>query len=375
MDFTINAKTDRLVIGGCIAALITIGAIFLLTRCSNQYLYVEGPLPEKQAELPKEEPILEPEEPEDLRTGAFLTGLPIDDDYLYRRPFAVMINNSRASWPHSGVASADIIYEALVEGADTRLMAVFQSEIPDKIGPVRSVRDYYVDMALNHDAVIVFHGSSPGGMGRVQNIGIDHFDGMALEGTTFWRDQSQPYWWQGGWRGLEHSSFTGATRLFERVESWNTRDEFSDDRLFRLHFGEIPEDLVSIGHANRFTVPFSTAYPRTFVFDEAEGHYLVENFNGAMLDAETRTQVAVANVLIQLTSVWVADNVGRQAVTTVGSGTGYFATGGEVFAVRWEKAAHNAPMRWYFENGEPIVLTPGRTWINVIQSYATINFE
>lgn len=372
MYLKINAKTDRLVIGGCIAGLITIGAVFLLTQCSDQYVYFKPSPYYETIELPKEKP--EVEESFELGSVAFLTGLPIGEEYLYRRPFAMMINNSRASWPHSGIASADIIYEALVEGADTRLLAVFQSETPAKIGPIRSVRDYYVDMAFNHDVIIVFHGSSPSGMARVLNLGITHFDGMALEGTTFWRDQSQPEWFS-GWRGLEHSSFTGAERLFQRVESWDIRATFTNTHDFRLLFGEFPENIEPLGNANHFTVPFSTAYPRIFVFDQESGYYLVENFDGPMLDATTREQVAVVNVLIQLTTVSVADNIGRQAITTVGSGNGYFATSGEVFSVRWEKSSHTDPMRWYFENGEPIVLVPGSTWINVIQSSANINFE
>ena len=102
---------------------------------------------------------------------------------------------------------------------------------------------------------------------------------------------------------------------------------------------------------------------------------MVENRDGAHLDAETREQVLVSNILIQLVPMRVVDGVGRRQVYTVGEGRGYLVTNGEHFPVTWTKSSHTSPMRWYFEDGSPLVLTPGRTWICVFQNTGTVDFE
>ncbi|MCL2841011.1 MAG: DUF3048 domain-containing protein [Defluviitaleaceae bacterium] len=322
----------------------------------------------------------------DLSPRALLTGLPIDEAYVNRRPVAVVINNLRRALPQSGLASADIIYEALAEGDVTRLVAIFQSDLPDVVGPVRSTRDYFVDFAFNHDAVFVHHGGSPTGYTRIRNTGITALDGMNLEGTIFWRNRTYPSWhFNSGTRPLEHSSFAGwnppsnaGSRIIgihQHIENQGIRDYIGDDGAFGFNFEERPEDILSFGTAHRVHIPFSTGSPRIFIYDFETGLYLVENRDGAHEDALDREQVAVANVLIQFAPMRVVDGVGRRDIDTVGEGTGYLITGGLYFPVRWVKSSHTAPMRWYFEDGVPMTLTPGATWINVFQNTGTVDIE
>jgi len=317
----------------------------------------------------------------DPRPRALLTGMPIDEAYLNRRPVAAVINNIHIALPQSGIAQADVIYEVLSEGNITRLIGIFQSDIPEKIGPVRSTRDYFVDFAFNHDAIFIHHGGSATGYARIRNTGIPNLDGMALEGTVFWRDRSYPEWHaHTGLRPTEHSSYTGWEQLSSHITSRGIRSTINDNPAFGFNFVDCLEDIPaasSAGHgsANRIYVSFSPTYGRTFVFDHETGLYMVENSSGPLQDAETEAQVAVANVLVQLTTKRVIDNEGRRYVGTVGEGTGYLATGGRVYRVRWAKASHTAPMRWYFEDGTPLALTPGQTWINVFQSNGVVTFE
>lgn len=302
----------------------------------------------------------------DGRPRSLLTGLPADEETLARRPVAVVINNQFGAHPQSGVAHADIVYQVLAEGATTRLVAVFQSEIPEKIGPIRSARDYFVDFAFNHDAFFVHHGGSPSGNERVRNLlGRDAADGMRLEGTVFWRDRSFPAWAGiDGQRMLEHSSYTGWERLRAHIEAAGARASFGHEQGFA--FGSVPPGR----EARVVTVPFSAQHTTVFVFDETTGDYLVEHPRGAWMDEYSVSQARVANVLIQHVQMRVVDAEGRRAVDTVGRGSGYLARGGYVYNVFWEKSGHTSPMRWYFEDGSPIVLAPGRTWVNVLQSNA-----
>ncbi|MCL2372222.1 MAG: DUF3048 domain-containing protein [Defluviitaleaceae bacterium] len=307
--------------------------------------------------------------------NSFFTGLPIYEEYLHRRPVAVVVNNLLQALPQSGIGYADIIYEVLSEGQVTRLVAIFQSYWPEKIGPVRSARDYFVDFAFNHDAIFVHHGASPSGYGRIRNLRIDSMDGMALEGFTFWRDRTYPEWARNsGTRPLEHSSYTSDERLRQRIYDVNMRDYLGEDPAFGFRFGS-PQQAHS-GEALTVTVPFSPGYIRRFIFDESTGLYLVEYPHGALYDAINHQQVSVTNILIQLTSKThvPGDGAGRRNVHTVGSGRGYLATGGVYFPLLWEKDGHTEPMRWYFEDGTPLTLNPGRTWINVFQSNGVVEF-
>jgi len=320
-----------------------------------------------------------------LPTGPFsrLTGLPIYEEYLYRRPFAAVINNSGQALPQSGIASADIIYEVLAEGDVTRLVGIFQSYLPEKIGPMRSARDYFIDFALNHDALFIHHGSSPGGYSRINTLRITNLDGMALEGSVFWRDRSYPEWaFNTGTRPFEHSSFTGRERLENHVYNRGIRDYWpSESAEYGFNFSQMPIQQAELtvdsifGQAYSIHVPFSALYFRRFVFDPETGLYMAENRHGTHYDAETGEPVGFANVLIQLANMRVVDAVGRRTIDTVGSGDGYLVHGGRYQPVRWVKDSHVSPMRWYYPDGTPLVLQPGRVWICVFQSSGNVVFE
>ncbi|MDK2599385.1 DUF3048 domain-containing protein [Bacillus stercoris] len=70
-----------------------------------------------------------------------LTGLEIEQKVTERRPVAVVVNNHPKARPQSGLSKADIVIEALAEGQITRFLAIFQSQMPETVGPVRSARN------------------------------------------------------------------------------------------------------------------------------------------------------------------------------------------------------------------------------------------
>ena len=311
----------------------------------------------------------------DGRPLSMLTGVHVDLEALTRRPMAVVINNSFGALPQSGIAHADIVYEVLAEGSTTRLVAIFQSSIPEKIGPVRSARDHFVDFAFNHDAFFVHHGGSPTGYERIRRLlGENAIDGMRFEGTVFWRDRSFPYWTSNSQRrAIEHSSYTGKNNLLEHIDSKNIRGYFNGEAgqnpRYGFRFGAVPAGQTHVyTNVSRVVIPFANTIYTAFTMDYATGLYEVSHAWGAWMDETTRTQVNVANILIQHTAISITDNEGRRNVTTVGRGTGYLIRDGQVFNVTWEKTGHTSPMQWFFEDGTPLVLAAGRTWINVLQT-------
>ena len=103
------------------------------------------------------------------------------------RAVAVMINNHPLARPQSGLNKADIVYEMLAEGDVTRFLAVFQSEQPENVGPVRSARAYYIELAKGFNSLYIAHGYSPEAKEMLDNGYIDNLNGMVYDGTLFQR--------------------------------------------------------------------------------------------------------------------------------------------------------------------------------------------
>ena len=339
-------------------------------------------VPEYETESePAEEPYEVMEEPSvnlhDFRPRSVLTGRIIDFYYIDRRPIAVVINNSSDSWPQNGLLDADIIYEVLAEGNTTRLLMVFHSSIPEKIGPLRSTRTYFTDFALNHDAIFVHHGGSPSGYDRLRYLNIDALDGMTLGRPIFWRDRTFPDWMNTDAQRLhEHSSYAAGSAIWGHVEERGIRDKIGDDINFGFRFGEI-DIRTSQGIAENFRVPFSNAYRRYFIFNPETGLYYVKNARGHTLDGLHGEYTTVSTILIQRTRIWETDEgMGRRAVDTVNTGYGYMIRDGRYWPVRWVKTSLTAPMRWYFRDFDgPIIIAPGQVWICVIGRTVELEFN
>lgn len=142
----------------------------------------------KQAEPAKPAPRQEqPSKPPAEEKQTFpLTGLPAKGN-VHQRVIGVMVNNHPKARPQSGLSKADIVYEVLAEGDITRFLALYQSEQPERVGPVRSARDYYIDLSEGYNAIYVCHGWSPEAKARLEQGETDYLNGLFYDGTLFKR--------------------------------------------------------------------------------------------------------------------------------------------------------------------------------------------
>ena len=111
------------------------------------------------------------------------------------RPIAVMIDNHSGAWPQANLNKAYMVYEIIVEGGETRLMALFKGQDLDKIGPITSSRHYFLDNALENDAIYVHHGWSPQAQSDISTLGVNNINGIQESSKDFWRvkDKSAPH--------------------------------------------------------------------------------------------------------------------------------------------------------------------------------------
>jgi len=292
-----------------------------------------------------------------------LSGLPIEESAINNRPYAVVMGNSFASLPQSGLASAEIIYEVLSEGSVTRLIAIFHDLTTTRIGSVRSARDYFLHFAIDHDAIFVHHGQSDTGATAIRNWGINNINGMNFDGSTFWRD---PFRWSRS-NLREHSSFTSASNLIYRANALNYRTVTESAPIFGF-FDELTE--LSGGLATQIIVPYTTNHRPAFVFDPVTRTYSRSQFAAEHIDENTNEQVRVTNVIVQIVNsrVIAGDRYGRRQFDLIGSGTGWLFSNGTYEEITWVKTARDAPTIWRGANGEQLMLNPGNTWINVLST-------
>ena len=234
-------------------ALLALALTVGLTACSSKS-------PE-EPELPEPQPsvsVAAPVEPVPVLPYVNpLTGEGCAQDISQKRPVAVMLNNLKKALPQLGVSQADIIYEAPAEGGITRMLAVFQSvEEVGNIGSVRSARDYYVSLAMGHDALYLHAGGSPAPM-CIKNWGAAAFDCVngPYEGTLFWRDKARRRS-----MGMEHSVLTSGQTITELMPTYSYRLEHKEGYQYPAAFlakGEKAQGALG----NRVSVEFPPIRP------------------------------------------------------------------------------------------------------------------
>lgn len=287
--------------------------------------------------------------------------LQIVDEQSKTRPFAVMINNNHAAWPVCGVQDAYIVYEIVAEGGITRMMAVYKDKDTAKIGSIRSARHYFIDYAEENDAIFIHWGGSPQAYSRI-NSGIDDLDGIALEGSVFFRDKTLK-------RDYEHTGFTSMENLKDYVDKNGYRTETNKDLLLNYSVDELEvKDLEGAKSAEKINIKYSDYHSTSYEYDEENKVYMRSMAGKADVDLVTGEQCAVKNIIVYDVSNYTIDDVedkGRQEIKNIGSGNGYYITGGYAIPITWEKSTHSSQTVYKYLNGSEITVNDGNTFIQI----------
>ena len=334
---------------------------------------------EPEATEPEATDVVEiPEEPEFIHP---LTGLAAESDLSAKRPVAIMIKNLRASCPQVGVDQADIIYECLVEGGITRLMmVVLDYEKLPEVGSIRSARDYYLNFAADYDALFVHAGGSPFAYDSIKERKVNNLDGVNMwdiEEITFYRNAERMKT-----MGYEHSMVSNGEKIAAGVKYKKYRTDLTEDFDYPLDFVNPGESVSYDSKAQSIHIPLSISQVTDFVYDSERGEYLRYQFNGEKhVEATTGEQLAFKNVMILFckTGAITGDPKYRIDVETVGEGSGYYAVNGTYTKIKWVKDSNESPIRFYGEDGEALMMNPGKTFITVcptsIESLVSMNYS
>lgn len=343
------------------------------------------PIVEPQPESP-EESSEEAEEEEDTDSPpkegmvkSRLTNEWVDEATAKTRPIAVMVPNSKTASQY-GLSDASILYECNVEGSMTRLMAIWDDwSNMDKIGNVRSSRDYYTYWAFEWDAIYIHYGGPfyiDDIMARsdTQNINCIEY------GKASYRDTA---------KNSTDNAFLSTDSIKDAIAHYDYpleyRDGYADEKHYQFASSNEPNTLEQYSDAiTAARVDMSPAYPVTncyFEYNEETGLYdryqhLSGDSDGPHIDLANNKQLSFKNILVQNTYFEVRDQKGYLAFQCIDSTRdGWFFTNGKGIHVTWEKNSDYSATRYYDDAGNEIKLNTGKTMVCILEDGDTFNVD
>ena len=286
----------------------------------------------------------------------------IVDEDSKSRPYAVMINNHHDAWPLCGIQDAYLVYEIIAEGGITRMFALYKDKDTAKIGSIRSARHYFIDYAEENDAIYVHWGGSPQAYSRISSSSINDIDGMALEGSVFFRDKTLK-------RNYEHTGFTSMEKLKEYAESSGYTRDSEKDLLLNYSVDEIDlGNMTGAQSAQEVMIKYSDYHNTSYEYDEANKVYKRSMAGTPNVDLETGEQYTAKNIIVYNVANYSlndGENKGRQDLENIGTGEGYYISNGYAVPITWEKTTHSGQTVYKYQDGKEITVNDGNTFIQI----------
>lgn len=291
-----------------------------------------------------------------------------EPEFLKSRPLTVMINNAVPARPQIGLTDADIIYEVIAEGGITRFLAVYYSKLPEKVGPIRSTREYYLMIVKElGDAMIMHIGFSPQAREKIDTWKIRS---LGIGGGPFYRDN-----FGDANMATEHTAYANGNELFKKglelgwsgkrtIESWKFKEKMEKTQdLKKADYIEInfwyKGDYSGIFKYNSS----SNRYTRYSGFDENDNPILLK-------DRVSNQTVEVSNLVVMFANEVPIpnDDKNRLDYELIGQGTGYIFRDGTVTELTWKKENLEKRTKFYLVNGEEVEFNRGKIWVSIVPS-------
>ena len=336
-------------------AAVLAGLALAVAGCSSpQESPQESPAPVTQGptiapnKAPAPVPVVPPTWP--------LTG--VAGEPAMRPSLAVKIENTAVARPQTGLDQADVVWETIVEFDVSRFIAVYHSQVPAEVGPIRSVRPMDPVILAPMHGLLAFSGGQPGILDLVAASGVQMISHDAgAPGMYRVKDRAAPHnvygtpttFW--GQADADHQASPGEQFTFAR----------SADRAAAVAAGT---------PAGTLAFQLSPASSPTWTWDGGSGTWL-RSEGASPATARSGARLSAVNV-VSITADHPNTAFAAQGgapvptYTLVGSGDGVIATGGKTLPVRWQKDSDAAPMRLFTVDGKPADLAPGNTWVELV---------
>ncbi len=306
--------------------LLFFSGLLLLTAC--------GKTPEEGADTDPPPPAVEAEEEE-------------DPPVILRKvsPALVIIDNNPRAVPQSGLQQAAIVYEFLVEGGITRLLAVYDT-LPDEefiIGPIRSLRPYFAYQAAEHGGIVAHSGYSKATAEQIRGLSLKHI----MSSTYLYRDSS---------RKAPHNLYTDTTRLFKGA---------GHDGSFTEMTPEPPQLPSGYDAGKELEVVYSGSNKVSYTYDETLDKYLRFVNGKPHTDRDSGLQYAAQRVILRRARHTNIPDSKLVDIDLTGAGEGFLYEEGRQYTVSWQH--ENGATTYFYGDGTPLDLSYGNTWIQVVR--------
>lgn len=296
------------------------------------------------------------------------------------RPIGAMVNNHDAARPQSGLMEADVVYEMVAEGGITRYIAFFLTNSPLKVGPIRSIREYYLVLVKEMgDGMIMHIGWSPQALAAIEAWPVRSLNRLGLNCENVLPDPTDYECWRNKARvdadvPWEHTAYANIVELRKKGETagWQGATDnlrawkFKDNTTAYSAMPSASEVSIDFWHKGDYSAIFkynatNNTYMRFLGYDENDQPIIHK-------DNETGKQIEVKNVIVQFateTSV-VGDEKGRLEYELEGSGSAYIFEDGKIIKATWSKTGREGRTLFYDASGNELEFNRGNFWISIV---------
>ena len=276
---------------------------------------------------------------------------------LNNRPVFMVVENHPEARPQWGLTSSDIVWEMVAEGGITRMLLMYAdaSRIPEKVGPIRSARHYFVDLAEGFDGIFVHFGYSPMAQSQIKNHNVNNVNGLV--DNYFYRDTSRNV-------ASEHTSYTTGEAIRNAIANKEYRTEIEEDYKAPFKFNSKARTLSA--PCSKIKVAFSGSYTYTYTWD-AEAKAYKSALNGEKFVDNEGKQQSFENIIICYTDITsIANDTKGRVDFDFSEGTGIYVSNGSYTDITWKKGESDDMLKLYNKVGDELSLNVGRTYIAIM---------
>lgn len=300
-------------------------------------------------------PVVQEEPAPPTTVPSTLTGLEVKPEVNERPVTGVMIENSPDARPQSGLTEAGVVFEAVAEGGITRFLALYQEAEPQRIGPVRSARPYYIDWALGFDAAYAHVGGSPDALKKIKRDKVKDLD--QFSNAQYYRRIPERY--------APHNMYTSMKELDAAKKARGyTKSEFTG-------FARKKEQAEKTPTVTKIDMSLSSSlYNVSFSYDAKTNSYTRKLAGKAHKDEKSGKAITPKVVIALITT---KSNDGKYSVyKTIGGGKVIVFQDGKKIEGMWQKKSRDSNITFSTADGKPLELNPGQTWITALGSTSEV---
>jgi len=331
-----------------VIVLSIVGALLIGTGIATALYFVNKPTEtDTPTKVTKPTP-----KPEAKKYYSPLTGKLVDNEAATTQAVtAIMIENSPDARPQSGLKDSGVVFEAIAEGGITRFLVLYQQEKPQLIGPVRSVRMYYVDWLAAFNASVAHIGGSAAALAEVRNGNYRDID-QFFNAEAYWRASD---------RYAPHNVYTS----FENLDALNDSKGYTTSEFTGFTRKDSKADTSPT--ATIIDVAISSyQYNSHYDYNTETNLYDRSQAGAAHLDRESGQISPRVVIVMKVPMQTILEDGYREQINTIGSGSATIFQDGDAKEVTWTKNSRAEQITFTDAEGKDVPLARGQTWITAV---------